>query len=322
MTLINYFKALSDKTRLRILNLLLQNELSVNEITSVLKMGQSRISRHLKIMTDCGLLISRRDGLWVFYKSADRGRSYEFIKMLSNFFGQDFDMKIDLSRLGWILKEKEKEKAEYFDSIASDWDNIKKNILGDFNITEEIIPRVNKCEIAADLGCGTGELLLSLTEKSEKVIGIDKSPKMLEEVKSRFMEDSSNVDLRVGEIEQLPVRDRETDFAVINMVLHHLSSPFNGIAEANRILKNESLFVIVDLDKHKNEDMRDRFGHRWLGFSKDEMAAWLNKAGFTIKNTLQFKVKHKMKINMYFSIKNQNISNLNQINIKEIYYEH
>ena len=105
MTLVNYFKALSDKTRLRILNLLLHNELSVNEITSVLKMGQSRISRHLKIMTDCGLLIPRRDGLWVFYKAADRGSSYEFIKMLSNFFENDFDMKIDLSRLGWIIKE-------------------------------------------------------------------------------------------------------------------------------------------------------------------------------------------------------------------------
>ncbi len=322
MNPIKYFKALSDETRLRLLNLLVHHELSVNEITEILNMGQSRISRHLKILTDCGLLVSRRDGLWVFYSASKEGPGREFTLSISGFLKNDYDLKIDLSRMEWIIEERRKEKKEFFDSIADRWDKMKKEILGNLDITAEILSRIENRESAVDLGCGTGELLLELSRKADKVIGIDQSPKMLEEVKTRFNKNGNNLDLRIGTIEQLPVKDEETDLAVLNMVLHHLTSPFNGIAETNRILKYNSPLIIVDLEKHSNEEMRTLYGHRWLGFSKLEIESWLKKAGFTIKETAEYSVNRNMKVCLYSAVKEKNISNLNQINIKEIYNEH
>jgi ubiquinone/menaquinone biosynthesis C-methylase UbiE/DNA-binding transcriptional ArsR family regulator len=322
METVKYFKALSDETRLRLLNLLVHHELSVNEITDALNMGQSRISRHLKILTDCNLLVYRRDGLWAFYSASKEGPGREFIISISGFLENDYDLKIDLSRMEWIIEDKRKEKKKFFDSIANRWDRMKKEIMGDLDITPEILSRIEKRESAADLGCGTGELLLELSRKANKVIGIDHSPKMLEEVKTRSSEKGNNLDLRIGTIEQLPVKDEETDLAVLNMVLHHLDSPFNGIAEANRILKYNSPLIIVDLEKHSNEDMRSLYGHRWLGFSKPEIENWLKNAGFTIKETEEYRVNLNMKVCLYYAVKEKNISNLNQINIKEIYNEH
>lgn len=322
MKTVKYFKALSDETRLRLLNLLVHHELSVNEITDILNMGQSRISRHLKILSDCGLLVYRRDGLWVFYSATKEGPGREFIISISGLLKNDFDLKIDLSRMKWIIEERRKEKKEFFDSIANRWDRMKREILGDLDIPAEILSRTGNRGSVADLGCGTGELLLELSEKADKLIGIDQSPKMLEEVKTRFCENGNNLDLRIGTIEQLPAKDEEADFVVLNMVLHHLTSPFNGIAEANRILKYNSPLIIVDLEKHNNEEMRNLYGHRWLGFSKSEIGNWLKKAGFTIRETAEYSVNLNMKVCLYYAFKEKNISNLNQINIKEIYNEH
>ena len=244
---VKYFKALSDETRLRILNLLMHHELNVNEITEALAMGQSRISRHLKILTDSGLLESRRDGLWVFYRVAREGEGTEFIGSISGTFKNDPDLRIDLSRLHWIMEEKSRAKTEFFDSIAPEWDSMKKEITGALDITGQVMARYNGEGIAADLGCGTGELLLALAEKAARVIGVDRSPKMLAEVKSRFPGANGRMDLRMGALEHLPMRDGEADTAVINMVLHHLASPFNGIAEANRVLKPGGTFSLSTL---------------------------------------------------------------------------
>jgi ArsR family transcriptional regulator len=322
MGITKYFKALSDDTRLRLLNLLVNHELSVNEITDILNMGQSRISRHLKILTDCGLLVSRRDGLWVFYSASKEGPGREFIISISGFLKNDYDLKIDLSRMEWIIEDRLKKKKKFFDSIANRWDRMKKEILGDLDITSEILSRIENIESVVDLGCGTGELLLELSHRAEKVIGIDQSPKMLEEVKTRFSENGNNLDLRIGTIEQLPVKDEEADLVVLNMVLHHLTSPFNGLAEANRILKYNSQLIVIDLEKHKNEEMRSSYGHRWLGFPQPEIKNWLKKAGFTIKETAEYRVNLDMKVCLYLAVKEKNVSNLNQINIKEIYNEH
>jgi len=319
---VKYFKALSDETRLRLLNLLIHFELNVNEITEAMSMGQSRISRHLKILTDSGLLDWRRDGLWVFYRSAREGNGREFINSISATFKNDYDLKIDLSRLLWIIEEKSRAKTEFFDSIAPDWDNIKKDITGSLDITGQVLDRIRSADTAADLGCGTGELLLALSKKARRVIGVDKSPKMLAQLKSRFDDKNGRIDLRIGAIEHLPMKDGEADTAVINMVLHHLPSPFNGIAEANRILKTGGHLYIIDLDKHGSEKMRERYGHRWLGFSRDDMENWLESAGFMINERAGFKGAGGMRIILTHGIKEKNISNLNQINIKEIYNEH
>jgi len=298
-----YFKALSDETRIRLLNLLLNYELNVNEIVAVMGMGQSRISRHLKILSDSGLLASRRDGLWVFYSAAEEGDGKAFLDAVSHLILKDESLNDDLKSLERMIEEREDEKNRFFNSIASDWDSVKHEILGSIDMVSEIIPYIRKTDTIADLGCGTGELLYSLSKSAEKVIGVDKSPRMLDEARRRFSATGGDVDLRIGEIEHLPMRDREADLAVINMVLHHLPAPQNGISEACRVLKEGDRLIIVDLEKHTNEEMRKNYGHRWLGFSGVEMKGWLRDSGFSLEDQNQFDVKQGLKVNLFIAKK-------------------
>jgi len=202
-----------------------------------------------------------------------------------------------------ILEEGLKEKTRFFDSIASNWDDIKQNIFGDLNISGEILERIKQCDVAADLGCGTGELLPYMKQKAKRVIGVDKSPKMLEEAERRLASNGKGIELRIGEIEHLPMRDGEADTAVINMVLHHLPSPDAGIYEAGRVLKSGGSLIIVDLEKHQNEEMRKNYEHRWLGFTRKNIERWLGAGGFTPREFVQYDVRNGLKINLYVSEK-------------------
>ncbi|MCP4131239.1 MAG: metalloregulator ArsR/SmtB family transcription factor [bacterium] len=306
MEIVSLFKSLADETRVRLLNLLLNHELNVNEIVAVMEMGQSRISRHLKILTDNGILTSRRDGLWIFYKALlddTVDEENRFFSALADFIRENSDLKADLARLEVVLEERENEKSRFFDSIAINWDDLKNNLIGDYDLTGAIVSRVPESAVVADLGCGTGELLYAVRNRAQNLIGVDKSPKMLGEAKRRFTEEGLSVDLRIGELEHLPMRDREADCAIFNMVLHHLASPFQVITEGHRVLKKGSPLLIVDLAKHSNEEMRSKYGHRWLGFTEDEISEWLSKAGFRPENKEHINIQKGLTISIYFSVK-------------------
>ena len=300
MKLLLQIKALADDTRLRIFNLLLKHELNVNDITDIMSMGQSRISRHLKVLTDSGLLTYRRDGLWVFYRAAGSpgGRV-----SLNSVVEGDPGMAEDLTRLEEKLLEKTREKTRFYDSIAPEWDTLKGGIIGQAHIPDEIIQRIGTCGTAADLGCGTGELLPRLSAGAKRVIGVDSSPRMLDQARERLSGNGDTIELRIGELEHLPMRDGEADSAVINMVLHHLTSPAEGLREASRVLKNGSPLIIVDLDKHEREEFRRTYGHRWLGFSSSEMESWLNEAGFMITETVRFDTGKGLTVALYAASK-------------------
>jgi ArsR family transcriptional regulator len=303
METVVYYKALADETRLRLLNLLLHHELNVNEIVSAMGMKQSRISRHLKILTDCGLLKSRRDGLWAFYSASRDGEGGRFNDLFRIFLKDDPQLLADYELMKGVIDEGMKEKTRFFDSIAPDWDDIKNEIFGEFDISGAIATLIPQCDVAADLGCGTGELLPAIKKKARSVIGVDKSPKMLEEAERRLAPDGRGIELRIGEIEHLPMRDNEVDAAVINMVLHHLPSPDAGINEAGRVLRKGGALVIVDLEKHQNEEMRRRYDHRWLGFTRKNMERWLTAGGFSVRDFTQYLMKNGLKIDMYLSIR-------------------
>jgi len=197
------------------------------------------------------------------------------------------------------------ETERFFDSIAEDWEKLKKEILGDLDINELIMQHIPSRGTLVDLGCGTGDLLVSLANKGEKVIGVEKSSRMLAEARLRFHGQDQKIDLRIGELEHLPLGDGEADLAVTSMVLHHLPEPQKALAEINRILKKESLFVIVDLESHDLEKMRERFGDRWLGFKKEDIHTWLEEAGFQIKTFEHFTLKKGLQGFMAISIKNR-----------------
>jgi ubiquinone/menaquinone biosynthesis C-methylase UbiE len=287
---VKYFKALADETRLRLLNIFLHYEMNVNEIVETLSMGQSRISRHLKILTDTKLITFRRDGGWTFYSAVSEGEGEEFIKGIKYLFENENEalFQEDLKEAKRMIEERSREAVRFFDSIAEDWGKLKKEIIGNFNINSLILKHIPKSNIIVDLGCGTGELLSSIKEKADKVIGVDKSPRMLEQTRKRFFYDEESVDLRIGEIEHLPLRDGEADVAIINMVLHHVPSPSKAIQEIHRVLKSGDFFIIVDLINHNLENMRNKYGDRWLGFSRNEIINWLEREGFAFKGIEYF----------------------------------
>jgi ubiquinone/menaquinone biosynthesis C-methylase UbiE len=291
MKAVNYFKALADETRLRLVHLSLHYELNVNEIVAILRMGQSRISRHLKILTDYQLLTSRRDGLWTFYSAASEGEGYNFIQSIKYLFGTNTIFTEDLAEANRVLEKRRIEETRFFDSIAEDWEKLKKEIIGEANLNSMILEAVPLSDTIVDMGCGIGDLLAALREKSGRAIGVDKSPKMLAEAKRRFATDGKNVDLRIGELEHLPLGDGEADLAVINMVLHHVLDPMKTFREAYRVLKKGNTFIIVDLLNHHVERMRERYGDRWLGFSIADIKKWLDKSGFITGKVDYFELK-------------------------------
>ncbi len=303
MNALNYFKALAEITRLRIFNILSHHELSVNEIAALMRMGQSRISRHLRILTDSGLLSSRRDGLWVFYRAVIKDENRFFLDSVKELLKDDDDCKEDLRRAGNILAEWTNNTKRFFNSIADDWDRLERDLLGGLDLTGQILERVDRCEIAVDLGCGTGHLIATLKKRADIVIGVDSSARMLDIARRRFTEYGTGVDLRLGELEHLPLRDEESDFVLLNMVLHHLSIPQEGIRETNRILKIGKKFMIVDFYKHSNEMMRTKYGDRWLGFKQGEIERWLGDTGFDLIDSQQFQLESEMKVILLVSVK-------------------
>jgi ArsR family transcriptional regulator len=298
MEAVNYFKALSDETRLRLLHLFLHYELNVNEIVDIMGMGQSRISHHLKILADNKLLTFRRDGLWTFYSAVtdgDDGDGYSFIEAIKYLFDKDPVFSKDLLETKEVLEKRAKEAVRFFDSIAEDWEKLKREIIGCVDLNQLILKNIPDSSTIVDLGCGTGDLLTILKDKANCVIGVEKSPKMLEKARRRFAGSEKNIDLRIGELEHLPLREGEADLAVVNMVLHHLPDPVKALQEAHQVLKKGNLFIVVDLLTHGLEGMRERYGDRWLGFSEVEIKKWLKNSGFKVKKIDYFDLKKGLK---------------------------
>ncbi len=295
MISLSLFKALSDETRMRLLNLSIHYELNVNEIVSVLEMGQSRISRHLKILTDCGLLSFRRDGLWIFYSASIEGEGFDFIQSIKHLLNHNSQFQEDLEAAEKCIVERTKKTALFFNGISKNWELLKKDIIGNLDLNGKIIKSVPFSETIVDLGCGTGDLLPLLKSKSLHVIGVEKSVKMLEEARKHYELERDGIDIRIGELEHLPLRDEEADIAVTNLVLHHLSEPKKAIKEVHRILKSNGGFIIIDLFLHEDESMRQKFGDLWLGFSMDILENWLKEIGFAPLDVEHFELKNGLK---------------------------
>ena len=281
MELLLKTKALADETRLRLLGVLARYELNVGEIVQVMNMGQSRISRHLKILVDAGLLTCRRQGMWSFY-SAGRIESALLRAVLDDL--EHFDgHQADLAAAQQVLNERRRSTTHFFDEIAADWNRLSREMLGEFDLVQAI----ERCIAAdnpgtvVDLGCGPGFLLERLSQTAELVIGVDNSSRMLEAAGKRLA-DGPEVSLRIGDLEHLPLRDAEADAAIMSLVLHHLAAPQDGIMEAGRVVRPGGLLVLADFLPHTNEILRTRYGDRQLGLAPDDLAVWLGQAGFRI----------------------------------------
>ena len=298
MKIIKYCKALADETRARLINVLLEYELNVGEIVQVMEMGQSRISRHLKILSDSGLVAVRREGLWAFYRASDEGPGRTFLDGVAALFEGESDLKRDRNRAEKVIRERTAATRQFFDDIAPDWDRMTAEVLGDLDLGREIQARLPECDCAADIGCGPGDMLAVLAKTSKQVIGVDNSPKMLELAEERFSDDA-NMSLRIGEMTHLPLRDWEADCTVISLVLHHLARPIDAIREAGRVLKIGGHLIIAEFDQHENELLRSEYGDRRLGIPRNNMVEWLEQSRFEVGTIQEFPVNMGLVVVLY-----------------------
>ncbi|HKI50675.1 MAG TPA: metalloregulator ArsR/SmtB family transcription factor [Geothermobacteraceae bacterium] len=281
--LLSLFKSLADETRLRLLNLLSRGEFTVQELTEILAMGQSRISRHLKILHDAGLLAVKRQGTWSYYRVAPASDWIEqFWQLLIPQLQQLVAGPTDLVRMTQLFERQKSANREFFDRHARQWDLLKQNALPLVAYRDELFQLLGAGQLLVEVGIGTGELLAGLTNNWQSLIGIDQSQAMLDEARNRFRaQPESAIELRLGEMTALPVADSQADAVLMNMVLHHAPQPRRVLADAARILVPGGRLVIAELLRHNQDWTREALADVWLGFAPEELTGWLNETGFT-----------------------------------------
>ncbi len=298
---LKYFKALSDETRLRLINILIHHELKVGELVSIMQMGQSRISRHLKIMAEAGLIDHLREGVWSLYFIVKNGRARQFIDSISFLFEGNPVMEKDLARATRTVEDRAQNTRRFFNTMADSWDRLKQQIIGDFDLNRAIFSDLGNYDVAVDLGCGTGDLLEDLQAHAAKVIGVDSAPGMLEEARKRFANRNHGIDIRLGEIEHLPLGDNEADLAVISLVLQYLTRPETAIAEVSRVLRSGGDFILADFEQHANTALRETYGACWLGFDPQEIARWLTQNSFDLITRNRYPLEQGLTLVVYHS---------------------
>jgi len=281
------FRTFSDPTRVRILALLEREELAVQELMEVLGMAQSRVSRHLAILREAGLLQDRRDGTYVFYRlAADQpsvwNQTWALVK--ENLKG-DATAERDAAALVRVMESRAARTRSFFDSVGPEWDAVRKVFNDDALRARAVSRLIDPTLRVADIGTGTGILAIELARLGVSVIAIDHSARMLDAARAKIAaEPGLSIDLRHGEASQLPLEAGEVDAALAHMVLHYLPSPGEAIAEMARVVRPGGRVIVVDFVSHQNEWMRQELGVTWLGFSSDEVADWFERIGLVDYN--------------------------------------
>jgi ArsR family transcriptional regulator len=276
-------KALADPSRLRLTALLLSGEFTVQELTHIMAMGQSRISRHLKILTDAGVLAVKRQGTWGYYRIAAENRFFHDIRPV---FEREVEAlperNRDLTAVVNILEERRRRSQEFFDRHARQWDDLARTLLPLPEYRQHLLAQLPECDTVLEIGVGTGVLLIELAARSSRVIGVDHSPVMLEEARRRLVDRGViGVELRLGEMSHLPLPDASAGCVVINMVLHHAADPSVVLNEIRRVLSLGGTLLLADLARHEREAAREQLADQWLGFEEIELTGWLTTAGFS-----------------------------------------
>lgn len=280
--MLELLKALADPCRLRLVAVLLRGEFTVQELTRILGMGQSRISRHLKILTEAGVLSVKRQGTWSYYRAGNNSDVFASMRPALEQGIEDLPERgQDLAAVASVLEMRRRRSQEFFDKHARQWDDLARTLLQTPNYQGRLLELVPQGKKVVEVGLGTGGLLPGLAAKAATVIGVDHSPAMLAEARNRLLLSAlDGIDLRLGEMTHLPLPDKSTDCAVLNMVLHHAADPLAVLAEIRRILVPGGKLVLADLARHEREWVREQLADQWLGFEVDDIMTWLTAAGF------------------------------------------
>src|SRR5689334_9481680 len=280
---INLLRLLADPTRLRLMLLLEQEELSVAELQQILGMGQSRISSHLAQLKRAGAVADRRVGKNVYYGANHNGQNAkrERVAEITRLLARDVpEGSRDRTSLKLVLQKRQEKARKYFDELAGkfgrgyvpgrSWQALAHTMIS-------LLPPLT----VADLGAGEGTLSQLLAKTARKVIAIDNSPKMVE-FGSRLAKQHgfANLEYRLGDIEDPPIAKGTIDLAILSQALHHAIHPDRAVTSAYRILRKQGRIVILDLLSHRFERARELYADHWLGFSEVQLHQFLESNGF------------------------------------------
>jgi ArsR family transcriptional regulator len=275
------WQTLNDPTRLRILALLEEEELSVAELQEILHLGQSRISTHLAHLRGADLVLPRREGKRTYYSLAKKPakEARQILESALLTLSEIPGAKGDAAGLKLVLEKRRQNARDYFNRVAG---RLGKSFCPGRTWTEigpllaHLIPRV----VVADLGAGEGWLSQLLARRAEKVIAVDNSPKMVAfgraEAKKKGI---PNLEYRLGDLADPPIPARSVDVVILSQALHHAANPQQALAAAAKLLRKGGRLVVLDLNRHHFDQARELYGDHWLGFGEADLREWMTAAG-------------------------------------------
>jgi ubiquinone/menaquinone biosynthesis C-methylase UbiE/DNA-binding transcriptional ArsR family regulator len=282
---VDLLRAAGEPTRLRILALLQREELAVLELCRILDQSQPRVSRHLRLLAEAGLVERFPDGAWVFYRLAAAGEARELVgEVLGRVQADDPVLVRDAGRLQAVRDERAADAGAYFARNAALWDEIRSLYVSEADVETAILAAAGQGPFKrmVDLGTGSGRMLSLLAPRADVAVGLDLSQQMLNIARSRVADEGlERCELRHGDIFGTRLPAESADLVVVHQVLHYLGDPAAALKEAARLVAPGGRLLIIDFAPHKLEFLREQHQHRRLGFPDPEMERWLSEAGLS-----------------------------------------
>ncbi|HEY0292532.1 MAG TPA: metalloregulator ArsR/SmtB family transcription factor [Hansschlegelia sp.] len=279
-------RAAGEPTRLRILALLAEGELSVSDLTEILGQSQPRISRHLKLLVEAGLVERHREGAWAFFGLAEPSSGSSALRMALAYLDRsDSTLTRDRERLAEVRAAHHAAAANYFSANAARWDGVRSLHVAEAAVEKAVLDAVGhgRIETALDLGTGTGRMLELISRHVGRAVGVDSNRDMLALARANLVRAGvSNAQVRQGDIFSLPVPGNAFDLVIVHQVLHFLDDGARAVREAARTLRAGGRLLIVDFAPHGIEALRESHAHRRLGFAPETIGAWLEAAGLDL----------------------------------------
>lgn len=287
--LLAMLRAAGDATRLRLLLILREAELTVSELTQVLGQSQPRVSRHLKLLSDAGLIQRFKEGSWVFYRAADRGPGAKFAHVLLDLAADSRTIhEADMRRLAEVREARARHAADFFKANAAEWERIRSLHAPEKDVEDAIVRLLKPVpiEMLLDAGTGTGRMLELLAPYIGHGVGVDVSPEMLAIARDRLERAKiHHCQVRLSDVYRLPFAadapEQGFDAVLFHQVLHYLDDPQAAVIDTARVLRPGGRILIADFAPHTLEFLRDEMAHRRLGFTDSEVEGWFKAAGLT-----------------------------------------
>jgi len=291
-SLILELKAAGEVTRLRLLALLSAGELSVKDLTEILDQSQPRISRHLKLLVDAGLVTRHAEGAWAYFGISNYGDEYELVhSLLARVDGNDQQLCADRARLETLRETQREQAADYFAQVAQSWDALRKLHVPEVAVEAAITSIIGeqKIELLLDLGTGTGRMLELLSDLYHYGIGVDSSREMINVARAKLVAAQvPHAQIRLGDITDIEEYNRTADLVILHQVLHYFDDPGRTLGAAQRLLAPGGVLLIVDFAPHDLEFLRTEHAHRRLGLSQDQVKSWARIAHLEVTEFQEF----------------------------------